>query len=430
MSRALSVGVAGLGTVGAGVLKLLRQNAEVVTARAGRPIAVTAVSARDRARDRGVPLGGLRWYEDALALAGDPAVDVVVELIGGADGTARALVERAIAAGKPVVTANKAMLAVHGAELASLAEAAGVPLAFEAAVAGGIPVIKAVREGLAGNNIARIAGILNGTCNYILTRMRDEGREFAEILADAQRLGYAEADPSFDIDGVDAAHKLAILAALAFGRPVAFDAVHVEGIRGVSALDIGFAGELGYRIKLLGIARASGGGVEARVHPCMVPEGAPLARVDGVYNAVVAEGDFVGRLMLEGRGAGAGPTASAVVADLVDLARGRRTPVWGVSVGAHSLAPSVPISAHVGCYYLRLMVVDRPGVIADVTAVLRDQGVSLESMLQRGRAPGEAVPVVLVTHETAESAMAGALARIGALDAVLEAPTMIRIESG
>jgi len=419
-----------LGTVGAGVLRLLRDNADVVAARAGRPIAVTAVSARDRARDRGVPVSGLRWYENAVALAADPGVDVVVELIGGADGVARALVESAIAAKKPVVTANKAMLAVHGAELASLAEEAGVPLAFEAAVAGGIPVIKAVREGLAGNRITRIAGILNGTCNYILTRMRAEGREFAEVLADAQRLGYAEADPSFDIDGVDAAHKLAILAALAFGRPVAFDAVHVEGIRRISALDIGFAGELGYRIKLLGIARAGDAGIEARVHPCMVPEEAPLARVDGVYNAVVTEGDFVGRVMLEGRGAGAGPTASAVVADLIDLARGRTTPVWGASAGALSSAPSVPISAHVGAYYLRLMVVDRPGVIADVTAVLRDQGVSLESMLQRGRAPGEAVPVVLVTHETAESAMAAAVARIGGLDAVLEAPVVIRIEAG
>ncbi len=428
MSKPLSVGLAGLGTVGAGVLKLLRDNADVVSARAGRPIAVTAVSARDRARDRGVSVTGLRWYEDAVALASDPGVDVVVELIGGADGVARTLVESAIAARKPVVTANKAMLAVHGAELAAAAEAAGVPLGFEAAVAGGIPVIKAVREGLAGNRITRIAGILNGTCNYILTRMTTEGREFAEVLSDAQRLGYAEADPSFDIDGVDAAHKLAILAALAFGRPVAFQAVYVEGIRRVSALDVGFARELGYRIKLLGLARATEAGIEARVHPCMVPESAPLARVDGVYNAVVAEGDFVGRLMLEGRGAGAGPTASAVVADLVDIARGRMTPVWGAASGALSDAPSVPMTAHAGCYYLRLMVVDRPGVIADVTAVLRDHGVSLESMLQRGRAPGEAVPVVMVTHETAEGEMRAAVGQIARLDAVLEEPAVVRIE--
>ncbi|HEY2616634.1 MAG TPA: homoserine dehydrogenase [Acetobacteraceae bacterium] len=432
MTHPLSVAVAGLGTVGAGVLKLLRDNADIVAARAGRPIAVTAVSARDRTRDRGVSLSGLRWYDDPVALAADPAVDVVVELIGGSEGPARALVQAALAAGKPVVTANKAMLAVHGAALAAAAEERGVPLAFEAAVAGGIPVIKALREGLAANRILRIAGILNGTCNYILTQMRERGREFAEVLADAQKLGYAEADPSFDIDGIDAAHKLAILAALAFGRPVAFDAVHVEGIRNVSALDIAFASELGYRIKLLGIARQTdggpAGGIEARVHPCMVPQSAPIARVDGVFNAVVAEGDFVGRMMLEGRGAGAGPTASAVVADLIDLARNRITPVWGAASAELSNAPSVPMSAHVGAYYLRLMVVDRPGVIADVTAVLRDLGVSLESMLQRGRSPGEAVPVVLVTHETQESAMREALTRIAALDAVLEAPTLVRIE--
>jgi homoserine dehydrogenase len=428
MTRPLSIGLAGLGTVGTGVLRLLRENADIVAARAGRPLAVTAISARDRMRDRGVPLGGLRWYDDPVALAADPAVDVVVELIGGADGPARVVVESALAARKPVVTANKAMLAVHGAALAGAAEEAGVPLGFEAAVAGGIPVIKALREGLAGNRISRIAGILNGTCNYILTRMRTEGREFAEVLADAQRLGYAEADPGFDIDGIDAAHKLAILAALAFGRPVAFEAVHVEGIRAISALDIGFARELGYRIKLLGLARAVQGGVEARVHPCMVAQDAPIARVDGVSNAVVIEGDFVGRVMLEGPGAGAGPTASAVVADLIDIARGRITPVWGAAAGALSHAPSVPIDRHVGAYYLRLMVVDRPGVIADVTAVLRDLGVSLESMLQRGRAPGEAVPVVLVTHETPESAMRAALARIAALDAVMESPTLVRIE--
>jgi homoserine dehydrogenase len=428
--RPLSVALAGLGTVGAGVLTLLRANADIVAARAGRPIAVTAVSARDRSRDRGVSLAGLRWYDDPVALAAEPSADVVVELIGGSEGPARALVRAAIEAGKPVVTANKALVAVHGAELAFMAERAGVPLAFEAAVAGGIPVIKALREGLAANRISRIAGILNGTCNYILTVMRERGREFSEVLADAQRLGYAESDPSFDIDGIDAAHKLAILAALAFGRPVAFDAVHVEGIRAVSALDIAFATELGYRIKLLGIAREVDGGVEARVHPCMVPQSSPIATVDGVFNAVVAEGDFVGRVMLEGRGAGAGPTASAVVADLIDIARGRLTPVWGASSGALSDTPSRPMSTHVGAYYLRLMVVDRPGVIADVTAVLRDQGVSLESMLQRGRSPGEAVPVVLVTHETGETAMRAALARLDALDAVLEPPTMIRIEPG
>ncbi|HTR17814.1 MAG TPA: homoserine dehydrogenase [Acetobacteraceae bacterium] len=434
MTQPLSVGIAGLGTVGAGVLRVLRDNAEIVAARAGRPVVVTAVSARDRTRDRGVPLTGLRWYEDAAALAADPSVDVVVELIGGSDGPARALVQAAIAAGKPVVTANKALIAVHGAALAADAEKAGVSLAFEAAVAGGIPVIKALREGLAANRISRVAGILNGTCNYILTTMRERGREFAEVLAEAQKLGYAEADPSFDVDGVDAAHKLAILAALAFGRRVSFDDVYVEGIRTISAIDIAFARELGYRIKLLGIARqvADGpeAGVETRVHPCLVPEDMPLARVEGVFNAVVAEGDFVGRVMLEGRGAGAGPTASAVVADLIDLARGRTTPVFGVASSALSNAPARPMAALVGAYYLRLMVVDRPGVIADVTAALRDAGVSLESMLQHGRAPGEAVPVVIVTHETRESAMRAALTRIEALETVLQKPALIRIEAG
>ncbi len=428
MTRPLCVGLAGLGTVGAGVLTMLRQNADLVTGRAGRPIAVTAVSARDRTRDRGLSLSGVRWYDDPVALAHDPAIDVVVEVMGGSDGPALALVRASLAAGRPVVTANKALLAVHGAELAAQAEAAGTNLAFEAAVAGGIPVIKALREGLSGNRISRVVGILNGTCNYILTAMREHGREFADVLAEAQKLGYAEADPSFDVDGIDAAHKLSILAALAFGRPVAFDAVHVEGIRGVSALDIAFAADLGYRIKLLGIARQSEAGIDARVHPCMVPQAAPIALVDGVFNAVVAEGDFVGRVMLQGRGAGAGPTASAVVADLIDFARGRATPVWGAASGALSEAPSVPIAAHVGAYYLRLMVVDRPGVIADVTAALRDGGVSLESMLQRGRSPGEVVPVVLVTHETSEASMRAALDRIAALDAVLEPPTMIRIE--
>ena len=427
MTKALSVGVAGLGTVGAGVLSLLRDNAEVVAARAGRPIAVVAVSARDRTRDRGVPTAGLRWYEDAAALAADAGVDVIVEAIGGSEGPARALLNAALAAGKPVVTANKALLAVHGAELAQAAERASVPLAFEAAVAGGIPAIKAIREGLAGNRIHRVTGILNGTCNYILTQMRERGREFAEALSEAQKLGYAEADPSFDVDGVDAAHKLAILAALAFGRPVDFGSVHVEGIRHISALDIRLAEELGYRIKLLGLAAQTEAGVETRVHPCMVPVSHPIARVDGVFNAIVAEGDHVGRVVLEGRGAGAGPTASAVVADLVDIARGRHTPVWGAET--LSALPSVGIEQRVGAYYLRLMVVDRPGVIADVTGALRDAGISLESMLQRGRSPGEAVPVVLTTHEATETAMQGAIARIAALDAVLEPPALIRIEA-
>jgi homoserine dehydrogenase len=429
MTRPLAVGVAGLGTVGAGVLSLLRQNADIIAARAGRPIAGVAVAARDRGRDRGVPLSGLRWYEDAVSLAEDTGVDVVVECIGGTEGVPRALAEATLSRGKPLVTANKALLAVHGAALSRLAEQRGAPLLFEAAVAGGIPAIKAVREGLAANRISRVMGILNGTCNFILTMMRERGREFAEALHEAQKLGYAEADPSMDVDGVDAAHKLAILAAIAFGRPVAFEAVHIEGIRSVSALDIRLAEELGYRIKLLGIARRKDGGIETRVHPAMVPLAHPIARVEGVFNAVVAEGDAVGRVMLEGRGAGAGPTASAVVADLIDLARGRITPPWGAAFADLAPVPSVPITAHEGCYYLRLMVLDRPGVIADVTSILRDHAISLESMIQRGRAPGEAVPVVLTTHETKESAMRAALARIAALETVVEPPALIRIET-
>lgn len=429
MPRALSVGVAGLGTVGGATLRLLSDNAPLIAARAGRPIAVTAVSARDRTRDRGFSISGLRWFDDPVALATDPGIDVLVEVIGGADGPARAAVEAALALGKPVVTANKAMLAIHGSSISALAEAKGAALFFEAAVAGGIPAIKALREGLAANRISRVAGILNGTCNYILSTMRTEGREFAEVLAEAQRLGYAEADPSFDIDGIDAAHKLAILAALAFGRTVDFAGVHVEGIRTVSALDIAFADQLGFRIKLVGIAEQTEAGVSARMHPVMVPVTSPIAHVDGVFNAVAFEGDRVGRVMLEGRGAGAGPTASAIVADLIDLARGRLTPPFGIASDRLSSAPAVPIAARHGAYYLRLMVVDRPGVIADVSAVLRDHGVSLESMLQRGRCPGEAVPVVLTTHVCHEAAMSAALERIANLQAVIAPPAMLRIEA-
>ena len=428
MSDTLRVGVAGIGTVGAGTLRLLETHADRIAERAGRRIVVTAVSARDRRRDRGIDLTGVRWYQDAAALAADPEVDVVVELIGGSEGVARSLVEAAIAAGKPVVTANKALLAIHGTQLARAAEAAGVPIAFEAAVAGGIPIIKGLRESLAGNALSRVYGILNGTCNYILSTMRREQREFGEVLAEAQRLGYAEADPSFDVDGIDTAHKLAVLTATAFGTEVDFAGVHVEGIRHVSALDIAYADELGFRIKLLGIARRTDHGIEQRVHPCMVPVRTPIAHVEGVFNAVVAEGDFVGRVVMEGRGAGAGPTASAVVADLIDVARNRSVPTFGRPAALLAPAVPAPMERHRGCYYIRLMVVDRPGVIADVTAALRDEDVSMESMLQRGRAPGEAVAVVLTTHETEEARMRRALARVGALGTVLEPPRTIRIE--
>jgi len=429
MSPALKIAIAGLGTVGGGLLKLLRDNAEPIAARCGRRLAITAVSARDKGRDRGVDLAGMAWYADAAEMAARADCDVVVELIGGSDGVARRVVEGAIAGGRHVVTANKALLAHAGAALARAAEAKGVVLAYEAAVAGGIPVIKILREGLAANRVQRVYGILNGTCNYILTQMRRSGRPFGDVLADAQKLGYAEADPSFDVDGVDAAHKLAILAAVAFGTEADIEGVHVEGIRHVGALDIRFAGELGLRIKLLGIARMTEFGLEQRVHPCMVPLETPIAHVEDVFNAVVVEGDFVGRVVSEGRGAGAGPTASAVVADLMDIARGRAAMTFGVPAGSLARVPASPMDRHRGAYYIRLMVRDRPGVIADVTAALRDQQVSLESMLQRGRSPDEAVPVVLTTHHTDEAAMRRALQRIEALDTVLEPPRMIRIES-
>ncbi len=428
MSAALRVGIAGLGTVGAGVLNLLQQHSALIAGRCGRDIVPVAVSARDRTRDRGVPLDGYRWFDSATDLAGDSEVDVVIELIGGEGGVAKAVVETALAAGKPVVTANKALIAHHGTALASLAESNEAVLAFEAAVAGGIPALKTLREGLAGNAIDRLHGILNGTCNYILTTMRDSGRDFGDVLAEAQALGYAEADPSFDIDGVDAAHKLAILTSLAFGCEVDFDAVYAEGIRNIAASDIAYAEELGYRIKLLGIAERSDGGVEQRVHPCMVSARSPLAQVEGVFNAVLFHGDFVDSIMIEGRGAGAGPTASAVVADLLDIARGNAAPAFGMPQARLKSLPTLPMARHEGCYYIRLQVVDQPGVIADVTAILRDEAISLEAMLQRGRAPGESVAVVLTTHETKEERMQRALERIAALEASLEPPRIIRIE--
>ncbi|MBF0334676.1 MAG: homoserine dehydrogenase [Alphaproteobacteria bacterium] len=428
MSKPLKIAIAGLGTVGAGTVRLLREQADLIERRAGRPIVVTAVSARDRGRDRGVSLDGMAWFDDAATMAAQADAEVVVELIGGADGTARQVCETAIGKGRHVVTANKALLAHRGTELAAAAEERGVVLAYEAAVAGGIPIIKALREGLAGNRLRQVVGILNGTCNYILTTMRETGRDFGAVLAEAQALGYAEADPSFDIDGVDAAHKLAILTSVAFGCPVNFPGIHIEGIRHVSALDIQFAEELGYRIKLLGIARRTEAGIEQRVHPCMVPLSSPIAHVEGVFNAVVAEGDFVGRSFYEGRGAGAGPTASAVAADLIDIAAGRRGPTFGVPASQLEPLPASPMERHRGGYYIRLMVLDRPGVFADIAAALRDERVSMEAILQRARAPGETVPVVMTVHDTEEAAMMRAVARISALDAAVEPPRLIRVE--
>jgi homoserine dehydrogenase len=428
VSKPLKIAIAGLGTVGAGLLKLLAENGPLLEKRCGRPIVVTAVSARDRKKDRGVALDKLAWFDDPAELAAKADADVVVELIGGSDGAAKKTIETAIGAGRHVVTANKALLAIHGTALAKAAEAKGVTLAYEAAVAGGIPVIKGLREGVAANRITRVYGILNGTCNYILTVMRESGRAFDDVLGEAQKLGYAEADPAFDIDGVDAAHKLAILAGVAFGSEVNFKAIHIEGIRHVDAMDMAFARELGYRIKLFGIARLTEFGLEQRVHPCMVPIDSPIAHVEDVFNAVVIEANFVGSTVYEGRGAGAGPTASAVAADLLDLAKGRSVYTFGVPATKLAAMPVSPMERHRGAYYIRLMVTDRPGVIADVTAALRDEQVSLASMLQRGRQPNEMVPVVLVTHETEEAAMIRALKRIESLSTVRQPPRLIRIE--
>jgi homoserine dehydrogenase len=429
MGEPLRIGIAGLGTVGAAVLKLLEHNGALLAARAGRSLQVVAVSARDRARDRGVALHEVRWYDDALALAADPEVELVVELIGGADGVALELCRATLGAGKSVVTANKALLAHHGAELAALAEANGATIGFEAAVAGGIPIVKTLREALAGNRISRVYGILNGTCNYILTTMRETGRSFDAVLAEAQELGYAEADPSFDIDGIDTAHKLALLAALAFGCPPNFASVYTEGIRHVSPLDIAFASEMGYRIKLLGVARVTDHGLEQRVHPSMVRIGTPISQVEGVFNAVVAEGDQVDGTLYSGRGAGGGPTASAVVADIADFAKGARPPVFTVPSAALRALPAAPMEHHYGAYYFRLMVLDKPGVLADVAACLRDHEVSIESVIQRSRSLHEPVPIVFTAHETTEANMTGALAQIARLETVLEPPRMIRIET-
>jgi homoserine dehydrogenase len=424
----LRIGVAGLGTVGSAVLGLIAGHRDLLALRAGKYLEITAVSARASDKPRTVDISSYRWFDDPVALASSNDVDVVVELIGGQDGPAKKLIETALANGKPVVTANKALLAHHGTALARSAESQNLSLAYEASVCGGIPVVKGLREGLAANAIRELHGVLNGTCNYILTQMRDTGRSFDEVLAEAQALGYAEADPGFDIDGIDTAHKLAILTALAFGAEVDLPSVHIEGIRHVDALDIAYADELGYTIKLLGIARRADDEIEQRVHPCMIPKNAAIAAADGVYNALVADGDSVDKVNFVGRGAGGGPTASAVVADLIDIARGHKIPVFGIpAVQLKKLKPR-PIEKRYGAYYLRLMVVDRPGVIADVTSILRDQNVSMESMLQRMRAPGGNVPVVLTTHETEEARMNAVIAQVTALDAVVEPPHLIRIE--
>ncbi len=426
---ALRIGIAGLGTVGASTVQLLKKHAKMIESRVGQAIKVTAVSARSKTIDRGFSLDAYRWFDDPVEMTTDPDIDVIVELIGGSDGIAKALVEKSLANGKHVVTANKALIAHHGAELAGLAERADVGFYGEAAVAGGIPILKAIREGLAGNAINRVYGILNGTCNYILSEMRDTGRTFDDVLEEAQKLGYAEADPTFDVDGIDAAHKLAILAGLCFGTKVDFENVHIEGIRCITPLDLEFAEELGYGIKLLGIAAHINNEVELRVHPCMVPEDAPINHVGGSFNAVVADGDFVDSVLLEGRGAGGGPTASAVVADIIDIARGHTVPMYGAPSSDLEDAGVRDMDHHRGAYYVRFNVVDKPGVFAELAKALSDHHVSMESVLQRSRDPDQKVPVVMTTHETDEADMRKAIAQIASSDWVVEDPVLIRIEA-
>lgn len=428
MSKPFRIAIAGLGTVGAGVVKLIQQNGSLLASRAGRPLDIVAVCARDWKRDRGVKLDSYQWMDQPEKLLDVPGVDAVVELIGGSEGPARALVEKALGRGISVVTANKALLAHHGYELAALAESKNAALRYEGAVAAGIPIIKSLREGFSANRINAVYGILNGTCNYILTEMRVTGRDFADVLADAQKKGYAEADPTFDVDGIDAAHKLSILSALAFGIKPDYEALTVQGISRVSAQDIFHAQELGYRIKLLGITRRLDDTIVQSVEPCLVPEDRPISAVEGVYNAVFVESDFAGIGLSVGRGAGAGPTASAVVADLVDLARGLDLPTFGIPAQALKSAARGNAGDIVKRFYVHLIVLDQPGVLADTSAILRDHNVSLEAVMQRGRDPGNPVSIVLTTHKTRQADIQAAIARIEALAAIAAPPCLMRIE--
>ena len=429
MSEPLRLGIAGLGTVGAAVIRLLTAQARDLAARTGRDIVVTGVSARDSGRERGVDLSGVKWFDDPVQLARWDNIDLFVELIGGAEGAARKSVEAALGAGNSVVTANKALLAKHGLELARLAETHKVALAFEASVAGGIPIVKTLREGLAGNSVARVYGILNGTCNYILSRMELEGLTFAECLGDAQRLGYAEADPSFDIGGFDTAHKLAILASLAFGVKLDAGAISIEGIEQITLADLQAAAELGYRVKLLGVAQRTPHGVEQRVHPTMVPLSSSIAQVMGVTNAVTVDADAVNELTLVGPGAGGMATASAVVADIADIARGIRSAPFGLPVADLAPAEKSPLQRHEGGYYIRLAARNRIGALAAIASRMAESGISLESIVQRRPdADDSVVPVVLVTYATTEASVRDALAAIVADGHIAEKPQVIRIE--
>ena len=446
MAEALRVGIAGLGTVGASVARVLSKKAAELTRQCGRDVAVAAVSARDRSRDRGIDLGAAKWFDDPVALAKSTDIDVFVELIGGDDGPARASVKAALDAGRHVVTANKALLSRHGVALAEIAEKRGVLLNYEAAVAGGIPVIKTLREGLGSARIARVYGIMNGTCNYILTRMGNEDISFADCLKDAQALGYAEADPTFDVEGYDTAHKLSILATLCFGYEIAPDKIRVEGISSISQHDIKVAAELGYKIKLLGIAQRTEDGIEQRVHPTFVPKGSAIAGVDGVMNAVALETDHVHELLLAGPGAGGPPTASSVLSDILDIARGTRVPPLGVPSDELLPYKQAPMRAHDGGYYIRLNAKDVPGALAAIASRMAEhaistrmgeRGISIDSVIQRSDLGAKAVApdgsptrtVVMITQQTLESSVRESLAQIAADGFIVGEPQLIRIET-
>ncbi|MDZ7909664.1 MAG: homoserine dehydrogenase [Gemmobacter sp.] len=429
MAAPLRLGLAGLGTVGIGVVKIVQQHADLITRRTGRPVVITAVSARDRSKTRDADLSAYAWETDPVALAQRDDVDVFIEVMGGHEGAAKAATEAAIAAGKDVVTANKALLAHHGQHLAEAAEAAGRVIRFEAAVAGGIPVIKALTEGLAANRIKRVMGVMNGSCNYILTRMQSEGLPYETVFEEARQLGYLEADPNLDVGGIDAGHKLSLLAAIAFGTKVNFDAVELEGIGAVSIDDIRHADQMGYRIKLLGVAQMSGRGLEQRMTPCLVPKKSPLGQLQGGTNMVVLEGDSVGQIVLRGPGAGEGPTASAVMADVLDIARGLRLPTFGQP--ATTLADPVPArSATPAPYYIRMTLLDKPGALAKIATCLGEAGISIDQMRQinqKGEADDDAI-VLFVTHKAAPADIAHALARFAATGVLVGDPVAIRIE--
>lgn len=435
MANALKIGVAGLGTVGASLVRILQTRANALAVACGRPITVTAVSARDASKDRGILMDGIAWYADPVEMAKSADIDVFVELVGGAEGAAEDSVRAALVRGLHVVTANKALLSRHGVELAKLAEEKGRLLNYEAAVAGGIPVIKTLRESLTGNNFSRIYGIMNGTCNYILTRMEREGLSFADCLKEAQRLGYAEADPSFDIEGNDTAHKLSILTTLAFGCEISADKIYLEGITNISIEDIHAAADLGYRIKLLGVAQKTESGIEQRVHPTMVPLDSVIAQVDGVTNAVALESDILGELLMVGPGAGGNATASAVLGDITDIAKSRpgaqEVPVLGRP--AHLLEPyrQAEMQSHEGGYFIRLTVQDRTGVFASIAARMAENAISLESIVQHSKQPATAdrpQTIILVTHATMESAVRKAVGAIKGEGYLIGEPQVIRIE--